>query len=56
MVRREDSLDTVDHEERCVAGGLAGSCSHAPEYYGELGDPACAELVQPVEDPGLEAL
>ena len=46
----------MDHEERRVAGGPAGSCSQALEYYGELGDPACAELVQPVEDPGLEAL
>ena len=55
-VRREDGLGTVDHEERCVAGGPAGSCSQAPEYCGELSDLACAELVQSVEDPGLEAL
>ena len=55
-VHREDGLGTVDHEERCVADGSAGSCSQAPEYCGELGDLACAKLVQPVEDPGLEAL
>ena len=55
-VRREDGLSTVDHEERCVAGGPAGSCSQAPEHSGELGDPSCAEFVQPVEDPGFEAL
>ena len=54
-VCREDGLSTVDHEERRVASGSAGS-SQAPEYYGELGDLACAELAQPVEDPGLEAL
>ena len=52
----EDDLRIVDHEERRVAGGPAGSCSQALEYCGELGDPACADLVQPVEDPGFEAL
>ena len=52
----EDGLGTVDHEERRVVGGPARSCSQALEYCGELSDPACAELVQPIEDPGLEAL
>ena len=52
----EDGLGTVDHEERCVAGGPARSCSQAPKHCGELGDPARAELVQLVEDPRLEAL
>ena len=28
----EDDLRTVDHEERRVAGGLAGGCSQALEY------------------------
>jgi len=55
-VRREDGLGTVDHEERRVAGGPARSCSQALEYCGELGDPACAELVPPIEDPRFEAL
>ena len=55
-VHWENNLGTVDHEERCVAGGPAGSCSQAPEYYGELGDPACTELAQLVEDPSFEAL
>ena len=55
-VRREDGLRTVDHEEWRVAGGLAGSSPHTPEHRRELGDPACTELVQPVEDPRLEAL
>ena len=52
----EDDLKTVDHEERRVAGGPAGSCSQAPEYYGELDNLACVKLVQPVEDLRLEAL
>ena len=55
-VHREDGLGIVDHEERRVAGGSARSCSQAPEYSGELDDLACAELVQLVEDPELEAL
>ena len=52
----EDDLRTVDHEERHVAGGSAGSCPQAPEHRRELDDLACAELVQPVEDSRLEAL
>jgi len=52
----EDGLGTVDHEERRVAGGPARSCPQTPKHCRELGDPACAELVQPVEDPGVEAL
>ena len=52
----EDSLGTVDHEEGHVAGGSTGGCPQALEYRGELGDPLCAKLVQPVEDPRLEAL
>ena len=52
----EDGLGTIDHEERCVAGGPTRSCPKAPEHRRELGDPACAELVQLVEDPRLEAL
>jgi len=52
----EDGLGTIDHEERRVAGGPAGSCPQTPEHRRELGDPACAEFVQPVEDPRLEAL
>ena len=52
----EDGLESVDHEESRVAGGLARGCPQALEHHRELGDPACTELVQPVEDPGLEAL
>ena len=52
----EDGLGTVDNEERSITGGPAGSCPQALEHHRELGDPACAELVQPVEDPRLEAL
>ena len=52
----EDGLGTVDHEERHVTGGPAGSCPQAPEHRRELGDPVYAELVQPVEDSRLEAL
>ena len=55
-VRREDGLGTVDHEERCVAGGPTGSCPQTLEHHRELGDLACAKFVQPVEDPRLEAL
>ena len=39
-----------------VSDGSTGSCPKAPEYRGELGNPPCIDLVQPVEDPGLEAL
>ena len=52
----EDGLRTIDHEERRVAGGLAGSCPQAPKHRRELGDPTCVELVEPVEDPRLETL
>jgi len=52
----EDSLGTIDHEEWCVAGGLARGCPRAPEHRGKLYDPSSAKLVQPVEDPRLEAL
>ena len=55
-VHREDGLGTIDHEERCVAGGLSRNCPQALEHHREHGDPACAELVQPVEDLGFEAL
>ena len=55
-VHREDDLGTIDHEERRVAGGPAGSCPQALEHRRELSDPVCTELVQLVEDPGLEAL
>ena len=52
----EDGLGTVDHKEGCVAGGSTRCCPQAPEYRGKLGDPPCIKLVQPIEDPGLEAL
>ena len=52
----EDGLRTVDHEERRVVDVPARSCPQALEHHRELSDPACAELVQPVEDYGLEAL
>ena len=52
----EDGLGTVDNEERRVAGDPARSRPQALEHHRELGDPTCAELVQPVEDPRLEAL
>ena len=55
-VRWENGLGTIDHEERRVASGPAGSCSQALEYCGELGDPVRAKFVQPVENPRLEAL
>ena len=55
-VRWEDGLRTVDHEEGCVAGGLAGGHPRALEHRGELRDLLFAKLVQPVEDPRLEAL
>ena len=52
----EDDLGTIDHEERRVAGGPAGSCPQALEHRRELSDPVCTELVQLVEDPRLDAL
>ena len=52
----EDDLGTIDHEEGCVAGGSTGSCPYALEYHGELNNPPCTKLVQPVEDSRLEAL
>ena len=55
-VGQEDCLKTVDHEEGCVAGGPAGGHPYAPEHRGELRDPSSTKLVQPVEDPRLEAL
>ena len=55
-VGQKDSLETIDHEEGCVAGGPAGGRPQAPEHRGELRDPSSAKLVQPVEDPRLEAL
>ena len=55
-VGQEDSLRTVDHEEWRVASGLAGGRPQFLEHHGKLGDPSSAKLVQPVEDPRLEAL
>ena len=52
----EDSLGTIDHEEWRVAGGLAWGHSQALEHRGKFRDPSYAKLVQPVEDPRLEAL
>ena len=52
----EDSLGTIDHEEWHVASGPTGGCPQAPEHRRKLGDLACAKLVQPIEDPRLEAL
>ena len=55
-VGREDSLGTADHEEWCVAGGSAQGHPQAPEHRGKLHDPSFTKLVQPMEDPRLEAL
>ena len=52
----EDSLGTIDHEEWRIAGGLAGGRPQAPKHRGKLNDLSSAKLVQPVEDPSLEAL
>ena len=52
----EDSLRTIDHEEWCVAGGLARGHPQALEHRGKICDPSSAKLVQLVEDPSLEAL
>ena len=48
----EDGFGTIDHEEWRVAGVPAG----CPEHYGKLDNLAWAKLVQPIEDPRLEAL
>ena len=55
-VGREDSLGTIDHDEWCVASGLARGRPQALEHHGKLRDPSSTKLVQPVEDPRLEAL
>ena len=55
-VGQEDSLRTIDREEWRVAGGPTGGHPHALEHCGKLCDPSSANLVQPVEDPRLEAL
>ena len=55
-VGREDNLGTIDHEEWRVAGGSAGGHPQALEHRGKLDDPSSTKLVQPVEDPRLEAL
>ena len=55
-VGRDDSLRTVDHEEWYVANGPAGGHPKAPEHRGKLHDSSSTKLVQPVEDPRLEAL
>ena len=55
-VSQEDGLRTIDHEEWRVGGGPAGRHPQAPEHHGELDDPPSTKLVQPVEDPRLEAL
>ena len=55
-VGREDSLGTIYHEEGCVAGGLARGHPQAPEHHGKLCDKSSTKLVQPFEDPRLEAL
>ena len=55
-VGREDSLRTIDHEEGCIASAPTGGHPQALEHHGELRNPSSAKLVQPVEDPRLEAL
>ena len=55
-VGQEDSLGTVDHEEGCVAGGPARSCPQALEHHRELRDPSSTNIIEPVEDPRLEAM
>ena len=55
-VSREDSLRTIDNEKWCVAGGPAGGHPQTLEHRGKLGDPLSTKLVQPVDDPRLEAL
>ena len=55
-VGREDSLETIDHEEWCVAGGPAGGHPQALEHHGKFGNPSSSKLVQLVEDPRFEAL
>ena len=55
-VGQEDSLRTVDHEEWCVAGGLARGRPQPLEHRGKLCDSSSTKLVQPVENPRLEAL
>ena len=55
-VGQEDSLGTVDHEEWHVAGGPARGRPQALEHHRKLRDPSFAKLVQPVEDPRLEAV
>ena len=55
-VGQKDSLEIIDHEEWCVAGGLAGGRPQAPKHRGKLDDPSCAKFVQSIEDPRLEAL
>ena len=52
----EDGLRTIDHEERRVASGPTGDRPQALDHRGNLSDPSCAKLVQPIEDPRLEAL
>ena len=56
QVGQEDSLETVDHKEWCVASGPTGGRPQALEHRGKLDNPSSAKLVQPIEDPRLEAL
>ena len=51
-----NSLRTIDHEEWRVVGGLARGHPQSPEHHGKLCDKSSTKLVQPFEDPRLEAL
>jgi len=55
-VSQEDSLGTIDHEEGCVASGLARGRPQTLEHHGKFRNPSSTKLAQPVEDPRLEAL
>ena len=44
-VGQEDGIRTIDHEEWCVASGLARGRPQALEHRGKLRDPSSAKLV-----------
>jgi hypothetical protein len=56
QVSGKDGLGSIDHEKGHEACRSTQGRSQTPEDRREFRDPSTAKLIQPIEDPWLEAL